>query len=64
MEDFKIPFDYICPLSHTIMEDPVLMPDGESYERKAIEEAETLMSPLTWQPMKSSQAVPNNELKT
>jgi len=30
--------DFVCPISHTLMRDPVLAADGHSYERRMIEE--------------------------
>jgi hypothetical protein len=33
----KIPVEFICPITLQIMEDPVFLPDGNSYERTAIE---------------------------
>jgi len=32
-----IPLEYICPITKCLMEDPVILPDGHRYERKAIE---------------------------
>jgi len=48
------------------MEDPVLMPDGHTYERQAITEALSFspFSPITRQPMKIEDAVPNYALKS
>ncbi len=28
---------YLCPITHELMTDPVIDPDGNSYERSAIE---------------------------
>jgi Mg-chelatase subunit ChlD len=47
------------------MNDPVLMPDGHTYERNALMAALTLQpfSPITHQPMTIDDAVPNTTLK-
>ena len=62
----SVPNEYLCPITLSIMEDPVLMPDGQTYERKAIEAALDLQpySPVTRQPMKIEDAVPNYALKS
>ena len=54
-----------CPLGLTVMNDPVLAPDGYTYERAVIEEALRYKkeSPFTRQPMDPSQLVPNRLLK-
>lgn len=51
---------YICPISKSIFEDPVLADDGQTYERNSINEwiKDNNKSPLTNEPFKS------NELKT
>jgi hypothetical protein len=33
-----IPDDYLCPITQEIMLDPVITEDGETYERKAIQD--------------------------
>lgn len=39
-EDQRLyPDTFYCPISGTVMEDPVVLPDGESYERAAVVEA-------------------------
>ena len=45
--------DFICPLSHTIMEDPVMAEDGYIYERSFIEESlrHNIVPPTTREPM-------------
>jgi hypothetical protein len=34
---FKVPTEYLCPISSEVMEDPVSTVDGFTYERKNIE---------------------------
>jgi hypothetical protein len=50
-----------CPIRHTVMNDPVLMPDGQTYERAAIAEwlRQTGVSPVTRQAMEIGDASPN-----
>jgi hypothetical protein len=61
---------YQCPLSLSIMRDPVVTADGQSYERKQIEQwfrtcrdaKEPVTSPLR-APLASDAIVPNNSLR-
>jgi hypothetical protein len=59
------PEAYLCPITHVIMTDPVSDPDGNSYERSAINEwlVSQQVSPLTRQPLRADQLVPNRALK-
>jgi hypothetical protein len=56
---------FLCPITHEIMTDPVIGPDGHSYNRSAIEEwfKYSMTSPLTRQPMMNRQLTPNFNLK-
>jgi hypothetical protein len=62
--------DYRCPISLTLMRDPVVTDDGQSYKRKEIEawfktlreKNEPISSPLR-APLKSSELVPNHSLR-
>lgn len=49
----------------SIMKDPVLMPDGQTYEREAIEKTlkANPISPMTREPMRIDQSMINYELK-
>lgn len=38
MPKITIPEDFLCPITHEIMKDPVATSDGQIYERQAIEE--------------------------
>jgi hypothetical protein len=60
------PKEFICPITMDIMSDPVVMPDGHTYEREAITQAliHNAISPLTRQPMKISDARTNYALKS
>lgn len=35
----KIPNEYICPITLDIMKEPLVMPDGYTYEKEAIKRA-------------------------
>lgn len=61
-----IPKEFICPITLCIMKDPVLMPDGQTYERSAIEKHLQVspLSPLTKQPLDMKDATPNYALKS
>lgn len=60
-----VPWEFECPLTLDIMDDPVLAADGYSYERCAIEswfKKQPILSPLTHQPI-SSKLKPNFRLR-
>eukprot|EP00210_Caulerpa_lentillifera_P006927 g6623.t1 len=54
-----------CPITFTIMEDPVIASDGHTYERRAIEQwlKNKRESPVTRQPLTSSSLIPNLAVK-
>lgn len=54
-----------CPITHEIMRDPVLAPDTHNYERESIVRylRTNPISPLTRQPMRVEQLIPNRELR-
>ena len=57
---------FICPLSLNLMEDPVIDPEGNSYERSVIESWLRVSgtSPTTRNPLSMSMLCPNKALKT
>jgi hypothetical protein len=59
-----IPDGCLCPITQTVMMDPVIAPDGFTYERSAIEEwlQRTGKSPMTRQTMQVNQLIPNRAL--
>ena len=65
MASLTTPPDYRCPISYEIMEDPVICVDGNSYERRAIEEwfKNHNTSPLTGLVLSSIDLIPNRTLK-
>jgi Mg-chelatase subunit ChlD len=62
----KIPKEFLCPITLTIMKDPVIMSDGQTYERKAIEKALTIspLSPITKKPISMKDARTNYALRS
>jgi Mg-chelatase subunit ChlD len=58
--------NFYCPITQEVMKDPVIGPDGVTYERTAIEAwfaAGNATSPLTRQPMTGRQLVSNLALR-
>ena len=55
------PADIVCPITHEPMVDPVSAADGQTYERRAIEEwfTSAATSPLTGEPLKDKTLRPN-----
>ncbi|CAG9328932.1 unnamed protein product [Blepharisma stoltei] len=60
-----IPDDYCCPITGDIMEDPVVAPDGHSYERASITAwfQKNKTSPLTGAVLKNTILIDNHRLK-
>jgi hypothetical protein len=56
---------FICPITQELMVDPVIDPDGNSYERKAIEGwlRQNNTSPITRAPLAITDLRPNRALK-
>ncbi|GMI27994.1 hypothetical protein TrRE_jg3120, partial [Triparma retinervis] len=52
---------FCCPLTKQRLEDPVIDPEGNTYERSAIEEwlKEHSTSPITRSPLSLEQLAPN-----
>jgi|AntAceMinimDraft_1070359.scaffolds.fasta_scaffold37004_1 hypothetical protein len=58
--------DFVCPISYALMRDPVLAPDGHSYERQKIEEwfgRGNTVSPMTNAEMTNTTLIPNITFK-
>lgn len=66
IDDDDVPQEFFCPILYSIMKDPVLMPDGQTYEREAIRKALSIkpISPVTRQPMDMKDARTNYALKS
>lgn len=64
--DSDIPNEFVCPITMEIMTDPVVMPDGQTYERSAIARhlSNNPTSPITRQPMSMADAKVNYALKS
>lgn len=67
-DDDESPFKhFMCPITHDIMNDPVIAMDGFNYERVAIERVingkSTFKSPKTRAVVDSVPLIPNNDLK-
>ncbi len=56
---------YICPITQEVMLDPVILIDGQTYEREAISDWLKFRntSPLTGALLKSKMMIPNYALK-
>ena len=56
---------FVCPITHELMNDPVMDPDGNSYERTAIEGwvRSNSTSPITRAPLAIADLRPNRALK-
>jgi hypothetical protein len=64
-EDRDVPKGFMCPLTMDIMYDPVLDPEGNTYERRAIMEwlRHKRNSPVSRQPLNDKMLIPNNALR-
>ncbi|XP_059179125.1 WD repeat, SAM and U-box domain-containing protein 1-like [Physella acuta] len=64
-EPTNTPDEFLCPITHEIMTDPVIAADGYTYNRPAIVSwmAKELRSPMTNMLLESSDLVPNRTLK-
>ncbi|XP_045483233.1 WD repeat, SAM and U-box domain-containing protein 1-like isoform X2 [Harmonia axyridis] len=61
-----IPYDFLCPITHEVMVEPVVCSDGFTYERRAITEwfmAGKYTSPMTNEPLVTTAFKLNNELR-
>lgn len=58
------PAAFLCPILHTLMEDPVTTSDGFTYERSAVSKwlADHDRSPMTNLPLETKDVVPNHAL--
>ncbi|TTI92361.1 WD repeat, SAM and U-box domain-containing protein 1 [Bagarius yarrelli] len=61
-----IPDEFLCPITHEVMKDPVIAADGYSYEREAIDswiKTKNRSSPMTNLPLQTTLLTPNRTLK-
>lgn len=64
--DQGIPDEYLCPITHELMKDPVICSDGYTYERAAIAswiESGKACSPMTNAVLANKDLTPNRSLK-
>jgi hypothetical protein len=64
--DLPLPDEFLCPITHELMTDPVITVDGQSYERTAIQEwfqRGSITSPATGAILTSNILVPNHALR-
>ena len=61
-----IPKEFICPISLEIMKDPVIMSDGQTYDRESITKALKIspFSPITKKRLNIKEAITNYSLKS
>ena len=61
----SIPNEWLCPITLSIMRDPVIAADGHSYEKSAIEEwlTRSTRSPKTNEALTNLQIIPNHALR-
>ena len=64
--DKDIRDDFLCPITHDVMQDPVVAQDGFTYERKDIVRwlKTSSKSPMTKEDISSSGLIPNRTLKS
>ncbi|ETO33024.1 hypothetical protein RFI_04084, partial [Reticulomyxa filosa] len=62
----KVPEEFLCPITHDIMKEPVICSDGFCYEREAIENwlIKNNTSPMTNQRLITVQLFPNHGLRS
>ncbi|CAK9819292.1 WD repeat, SAM and U-box domain-containing protein 1 [Anthophora quadrimaculata] len=66
IDDVEIPHEFLCPITHEIMKDPVQCSDGFTYEKAAINEwflCEKYTSPMTNKSLEDTSFTPNILLK-
>lgn len=66
IDDTEIPHEYLCPITHEIMKEPVQCSDGFTYEKAAINEwflCGKYTSPMTNKPLQNTSFTPNVTLR-
>jgi len=66
VESDSLPDEMYCPISHEVMQDPVVAADGYSYERVSLQKwfVSSHTSPITNLPLPSLQLIPNRTLRS
>ncbi|KAJ8686204.1 hypothetical protein QAD02_021998 [Eretmocerus hayati] len=65
-EDMEIPDEFLCPITHEVMREPVMCSDGFTYERAAINEwflCGKFTSPMTNEPLRTTTLTSNVPLR-
>lgn len=65
-KELDVPEDFICPITHEVMTDPVMIEDGFTYERTAILEwfsKDKITSPMTNSTLTSTEVFENEKVK-
>lgn len=64
-KEMEGPESYYCPISGELMKDPVIDPEGNTYDRRSIEAwlVKNATSPVTRSPLTQAQLAPNRALK-
>lgn len=61
-----VPMEFLCPITHEIMREPVIISDGFTYERRAITEwfmSGKFTSPMTNIVLTNTESRPNIDLR-
>lgn len=63
--DADVPDSFLCPLTQEVMREPVVDPEGNTYERSAIEAwlEKNSTSPITRKTLRREDLVPNRALR-
>ena len=67
LDNASIPNECFCPITHEIMEDPVISQDGHTYERSAIQQWFNMgkrISPKTGARLLSTELMPNHTMRS
>ena len=67
MESISIPDEYLCPISQSLMHDPVITMDGYTFDSQSIREwfsKGNNKNPMTNIPLESTRLIPNRILKS
>lgn len=65
LQETEIPYEFLCPITYEIMNDPVVITSGRSYERAAITEwfKSHSIDPMSREILASLELIPNRHLK-
>lgn len=65
-ESAEVPHECLCPITHSVMSDPVSTADGHTYDRESIEKwlEENNTSPVTGLQLATRTLIPNHSLRS